>query len=128
MLESFTRIGSAISKLKLKDEVTIREITEAIELVQYSFNEVGQDIGNLRGYSTNKEKENRDRILSIIVDENEKTVANGVQQKIILERAKEELNIGNSNILDRLRELETHNDIYRIKEGRNIYYKPKSKY
>ena len=128
MLESFTRIGSAISKLKLKKEVTIREIREAIELVKYSFNEVGQDIGNLRGYSTNKEKENRDRILSIIVDEDKNTVTTGVQQKIILEKAKEELNIGNSNVLDRLRELETHNDIYRIKEVRNIYYKPKSNY
>lgn len=125
MLESFTRLSSAISKLKLKDDITEQEVNEAIELVNYSLHNVGQDIGNLRGYSTNKDKENREKILAIIKEENKETVTDGVQQNKILEIAKNELKISNSSVYDRLNELEAHNDIYKIKNGRNIFYKPK---
>ena len=131
-LESIIRLAGAISKLKLKDKITVTEVDESIDIMDYCLRNIGLDtetgkvdISKVRGYSNNNDKNIRNKILEIIEEETKNTLTGQIQQKDLLQIVKTELNIGQSTILNRVNELITHEDILRIKNGREIFYRLK---
>lgn len=129
-LEVILRLAGALAKLRLNDTITLENIEEAVEILEYSFKQVGIDFqtGKLdaskyRGCSTNENSINRNKILEIIQEECDKTLSDQVQQNVVLNRAKNELNIGQATIIGRINELLNHKDIIKKNKGRYVYYK-----
>lgn len=130
-LDSLTRIGGALAKLKFKNEIGIAEIEEAIEIQNHYLNSLGidpitnkVDIAKAKGIPVTADKRARDILLELISKTIKASLENGlgidyIDKSELKERFINETGYSYETFKKRYRELLINEDI-KVK-GRQIY-------
>jgi len=123
-LQSLIRIASAFTKLKLKDIITITEIQEAEEIMNYSLKQMGLDpttnqidIDRVNGNVTYDDRHTRNIILDTIKELIPERIG-GIKQSELMKVLSEQKDISRRKYYKHIEELRVHGDITIIQEGR----------
>ena len=110
--EALGRLAGAIAKLKIKEEVTTEEVDKAIDLINYS-------LENLDQLGVDKTKQQKERELIIQLLEEESNLDNGVNRTYLKELFTELTGVSNTTFNRRIAELSNAKQI--IVKGKSIY-------
>ena len=133
-VNSIARLGGAIAKLHLRNEITEEDIEEVIKLKNYCFKLMGFDIENnevnpeiVNGEVTSNKKDQYQTIFDIIIEEKEKEesvyiTGYGVAKQYIKSKFIEITNASERTCDDVIAELYKDNKLSKNKYGREMYY------
>ena len=110
--EALARLSGAIAKLQLHKEVTEEDVDQAIELVNFSLENLGQ-----LGLDKTPQEEHRELIIKLLEDNS--TLDNAMDKSYLRELFKEESKASDSTFKRRLKDLETSKAI-KVK-GKTVY-------
>lgn len=110
--EALGRLSGAIAKLKIKEEVDTEEVDKAIDLINYS-------LENLDQLGVEKTPTQKDRELLLGLIQAETKLDNGISRSYLLDLYKEETGASERTFKRRIRELKNANKIET--KGQNVY-------
>ena len=110
--EALARLSGAVAKLNLHKEVTEEDINQAIELVNFSLDNLGQ-----LGQSVTPQEEHRQIIIQLLEDNS--TLDNAMDKSYLRDLFIEETDSSNSTFKRRLKDLENSKSV--IVKGKTVY-------
>ena len=110
--EALARLSGGIAKLQLHKEVTEEDVDQAIELVNFSLENLGQ-----LGLDKTPQEEHRELIIKLLEDNS--SLDNAMDKSYLRELFKEESKASDSTFKRRLKDLETSKAI-KVK-GKTVY-------
>ena len=110
--EAIGRLSGAIAKLQLHKEVTEEDVDQAIELINFSLDNLGQ-----LGVDKTPQEEHRELIIHLLKDNS--SIDNAMDKSYLRELFKEETKTSDSTFKRRLKDLENSKAV--IVKGKTVY-------
>ena len=126
---SIIKLAGAIAKLRLKKQITVKDIKMAIKLQDKSLSEFGidpvtkeYDMSRYYGTPNQADKRNRNNLLQIIKEYTEQNETESIPAKELEETFHNRTKLGKQKYYDTLKQLKNNGDIKQIGRGQNKGY------